>query len=94
MGTPVIFVHNKTENDFKSMQRKSMYKNMQEEQLIHEMSSIIKENIYKELEKVRIVDPKVFLIEGYSLNQLDDSKFEEKELLKYAAELASASGKK
>ena len=89
MGTPVVFVRNKIENDINSMRRKSPYKNMDEKQLIKETSEIIKGNIFKELTEAEILNPNIFLIEGYSMCQLDNTKFDEKNLLEYLTNLAS-----
>ena len=89
MGTPIVFVRNKIENDINSMRKNSKYKNMEEKQLIAETFTIIRKNIHEELEKAKIRNPNVFLIEGYLLRELNNTKFEEKDLVNYLTTLAS-----
>lgn len=101
MGTPVVFVRNKTMNDLKTMRDNPEYMNMGEKELIDLTISIIKENIYKTLKAAKIENSEVFVIEAHSLRefskinvdglyQLENIiKFEEIALFQHLTKLAS-----
>ena len=77
MGTPVIFVRNKSMNDLKTMRNKLEYKDVEEKELINLMISMIKENIYKELSIAKIENPNVFVVESHSLSKFTNISLEE-----------------
>ena len=84
---PVVFVRNQTDNDFKTMRKNPEYKEMKDEELIKLMISTIKKSIEEDSKKHGIENPKIFLIESYSLRERENMKFEELDLLDYLSKL-------
>ena len=84
-STPVVFIRNKAKNDLETIQDKN--KDKTEKELIKLMISTIKESTKEELEKVGIKNPKIFIIEGRSLRERKNMKFEEQDLLDHLSKL-------
>ena len=80
---PVIFVRNQTDNDFKTMRKNPKYEDKTDEELIKLTISTIKKSTEDESKKFGIENPKVFLIEAYSLRERQNMRFEELDLLDY-----------